>query len=71
MQRKGNIMEIQKDLSKGWQILQDVHDLGEKMRLYMPERSDTSRRMIFSEWEQEIIIKNIYKRNQVQTKIDA
>jgi len=45
-------MEIQKDLGKGWHILQDVHDLGEKMRLYMPERSDTSKRMLFSEWEE-------------------
>ena len=45
-------MEIKKELYNSWKILQDVHDLGEKLRIYMPGWSETDKRMSFSEWEE-------------------
>ncbi len=42
---------IEQDLSKGWHILQDVHDLGEELFIHKPDFDPHQVRSGFSEWE--------------------
>ena len=45
-------METRIKLKKGWKILQDVHDTGEKIGLYAAVDPDTSMGSQVSEWEE-------------------
>ena len=39
------------DLSTDWEVLQDVHDSGEKLKIFQPEFHSTSIANQMSEWE--------------------